>query len=138
MFKYIKKSFVIFSIKLFWTLFSYSDKLNLLSKFLYENQDKLDIYIFNKCTFLEGTKIGLFPSSTKNKNFLSQNNNFIELVKITNNQIIDDNMFIEADKLYKSLEYLNNPDILHIYGLLHFKRNNYDFKFFWYIFRGLS
>jgi hypothetical protein len=97
-----------------------------LSKFLYENQDNLDIYIFNKCTFLEGTKIGLFPSSTKNKNFLSQNNNFIELVKITNNQIIDDNMFIEADKLYKSLEYLNNPDILHIYGLLHFKRNNYE------------
>ena len=97
-----------------------------LSKFLYFNTDKLNIYIFNKCTFLEGTKIGLFPSSTKNKNFLSQNNNFIELVKITNNKIIDDNMFELANKLYLSLEYLNNSDILHIYGLLHFKIKNYE------------
>ena len=95
-----------------------------LSKFIDNNISDLKIYLLNKCTFLEGSKVGIFLSSIKNKNFLSQNGNFIELVKITNNEIINDDMFNSAKNLYEQLEYLDNADVIHTYAILHYKMNN--------------
>jgi len=101
------------------------DMKTALSKFILDNID-LNVKLLNKCTFLEGSKVGIFLSSTKNKNFLSQNGNYIELIKIINNNIIDDNMYNNALKLYKTLEYLDNAEILHLYGILQYKRGNID------------
>tara|TARA_B100001142_G_scaffold317538_1_gene358596 strand:+ start:2961 stop:3986 length:1026 start_codon:yes stop_codon:yes gene_type:complete len=99
------------------------DMKTALSKFILDNID-LNVKLLNKCTFLEGSKVGIFLSSTKNKNFLSQNGNYIELIKIINNNTIDDNMYNNALELYKTLEYLDNAEILHLYGILQYKRGN--------------
>jgi len=101
------------------------DMKTALSKFILDNID-LNVKLLNKCTFLEGSKVGIFLSSTKNKNFLSQNGNYIELIKIINNNTIDDNMYNNALELYKTLEYLDNAEILHLYGILQYKRGNID------------
>ena len=103
-------------------IFKY-DMKTALTKFIIDNKD-LNVKLLNKCTFLEGSKVGIFLSSTKNKNFLSQNGNFIEFVKIVNNSTIDDEMYNKACELYKQLEYLDNAEIIHIYGILQYKRGN--------------
>tara|TARA_B110001450_G_scaffold188289_1_gene176361 strand:+ start:4963 stop:5982 length:1020 start_codon:yes stop_codon:yes gene_type:complete len=103
-------------------IFKYDMKIA-LTKFIIDNKD-LDVKLLNKCTFLEGTKVGIFLSSTKNKNFLSQNGNFIEFVKIVNNTTINDEMYNKACELYNTLEYLDNAEIIHIYGILQYKRGN--------------
>ena len=103
-------------------IFKY-DMKTALTKFIIDNKD-LNVKLLNKCTFLEGSKVGIFLSSTKNKNFLSQNGNFIEFVKIVNNSPIDDEMYNKACELYKQLEYLDNAEIIHIYGILQYKRGN--------------
>tara|TARA_Y100000389_G_scaffold133861_1_gene131350 strand:+ start:401 stop:1426 length:1026 start_codon:yes stop_codon:yes gene_type:complete len=103
-------------------VFKYDMKIA-LTKFIIDNKD-LDVKMLNKCTFLEGTKIGIFLSSTKNTNFLSQNGSYIEFAKIVNNNLIDDEMFNKANELYKTLEYLDNAEIIHIYSILQYKRGN--------------
>lgn len=105
-------------------IFKY-DMKTLLSKFMDENKD-LNKYMLNKCTFLEGSKIGLFLSSTKSKNFLSQNSEFIELVKITNKENITQEDYNIGENIYKNLDYLNNADIQHLFGILNFKYKNID------------
>jgi len=104
-------------------IFKYDYKV-LLTKFLKNNKDNIDSRILNKCTFLEGSKVGIFGTSLKNKNFLSQNSQYIELAKLVNLNIIDDNIVKNAKEIYKSLENLENPEIDHIYGLVYYKSND--------------
>jgi hypothetical protein len=68
---------------------------NTLSKYISDNKD-LNVYFFNKVTFIEGSKLGLFPSTTNNMNYLYFNNEYIELVKIYNKELKD----ITVKKLY--------------------------------------
>jgi|TARA_Y100000389_G_scaffold106183_1_gene103106 hypothetical protein len=96
----------------------------LLSKYLDDNVDKKEIKILNKCTFLEGSKVGIFLSSTKSKNFLSQNTNYIELTKILKKNDLTDEDYEIGKKIYDSLEYLNNGDIIYAYAIMEFKKGN--------------
>lgn len=104
-------------------IFKYDFK-TLLTKFLKENKDQIDSKILNKCTFLEGSKVGIFGTSLKNKNFLSQNSQYIELAKLVNLNIIDNTIIKNATIIYKSLENLENPEIDHMYGLIYYKSND--------------
>lgn len=104
-------------------IFKYDYKVS-LTKFLKNNKDNIDSRILNKCTFLEGSKVGIFGTSLKNKNFLSQNSQYIELAKLVNFNIMDDNIIKNATEIYKSLEKLENPEIDHIYGLIYYKSND--------------
>lgn len=104
-------------------VFKYDYKV-FLTKFLKENNDNIDSKILNKCTFLEGSKVGIFGTSLKNKNFLSQNSQYIELAKLVNYNILDDKIIQNATNIYKSLENLENPEIDHMYGLLYYKSND--------------
>lgn len=104
-------------------IFKYDYKVS-LTKFLKNNKDNIDSRILNKCFFLEGSKVGIFGSSLKNKNFLSQNSQYIELAKLVNFNIMDDNIIKNATEIYKSLEKLENPEIDHIYGLVYYKSND--------------
>lgn len=106
-------------------IFKYDYKTS-LTKFLKENLTKINSCVLNKCTFLEGSKVGIFGSTLKNKNFLSQNSQYIQLAKLVNYDIIDNNMLENADNIYKLLENLDNPEIDHLYGLLCYKSNNID------------
>ena len=62
------------------------DMKTTITKFIETNN--FNVKFLNKCLFLEGSKVGIFTSSIKNKNFLSQNTNYIELVKIGSNSTI--------------------------------------------------
>lgn len=97
-----------------------------LTKFLKTNKDTIDSRVLNKCTFLEGSKVGIFGTSVKNKNFLSQNSHYIELAKLVNLDVIDNNVINNAIDIYNSLEKLENPEIDHLYGLLYYKFKDID------------
>jgi GR25 family glycosyltransferase involved in LPS biosynthesis len=92
-----------------------------LSKFLFDNKDTLKLYILNKHTIFEGSKLGLFPTSVNTNNYLLQNNSYITLATMYNNNEQD------LNKVYK--HYMDfgkdNPDFLHILGLLYYKNKRY-------------
>ena len=111
-------------------LYEYLDvyKYNLktgISKFIWDNKN-IKSYVLNKHTFIEGSKFGLFTSSVNNTNFLFQNSHFVELAKIVANDNITDTMLKDAENLYKNINKLDNPDILHTMGVLYFKRNDIE------------
>ncbi len=95
-----------------------------IAYYLWKHKD-IKACVLNKHTFLEGSKIGLFPTSVNNANFLYQNSQFIALAKLTTASAISDEMLKEADKLFEVLEKFENPDVLHTMGVLYYKRNDW-------------
>lgn len=98
---------------------------NAISKFIWDNKS-VKSRVLNKHTFLEGSKMGLFTTSINNSNFLYQNSSFMELARIAANETITDDMVTQAEKIYKTLEKLDNPDVLHTMGILYYKRKDYE------------
>lgn len=92
-----------------------------LSKFIFDNKDKLKLVMLNKHTIFEGSKIGIFPTTVNTNNNLIQNNSYITLTTMYNNNETD------LNKVYK--HYMDfgkdNPDFLHILGLLYYKNKRY-------------
>jgi hypothetical protein len=105
-------------------VFKYSLK-NAISKFIWDNKD-VKAFVLNKHTFLEGTKMGIFPTSVNNTNFLFQNVHYVNLAKLTNIEDVTEDMLKEAHEHYKQLEKLNNPDSIHTLGVIYYKRKDYD------------
>jgi len=95
-----------------------------ISKFIWDNKD-IRSCILNKHTFIEGSKIGIFTTSTNNTNYLHQNFQFVRLSKISNNTEISDDMMKEVTDIFDDLKQMNSPDVLHTMGLIYFKRNDY-------------
>ena len=108
----------------FTDIFKYDFK-TALTKFLNINKETINSRLLNKCVFLEGSKVGIFGSTVKNKNFLSQNAQYIELAKIVNSDF-NNNDLENASVIYNVLEKFENPEIDHLYSLLHYK--NKDIK----------
>lgn len=104
----------------YMTIIRFPMKLS-LSKFIFDNKENIKSYILNKHTIFEGSKIGLFPTSVNMNNYLFQNNNYVILTNMYNNNEQD------LNKAYK--HYMDfgrdNPDFLHILGLLYFKNKRY-------------
>jgi hypothetical protein len=104
----------------YMTVIRFPMKLS-LSKFIYDNKENVKSYILNKHTIFEGSKIGIFPTSVNTNNYLIQNNNYVILTNMYNNNEQD------LNKVYK--HYMDfgrdNPDFLHILGLLYFKNKRY-------------
>lgn len=92
-----------------------------LSKFIFDNADKLKLYMLNKHTIFEGSKLGFFPTSVNTNNYLVQNNSYITLATMYNNNEQDLN---KAYKYYMDFGK-DNPDFLHILGLLYYKNKRY-------------
>lgn len=92
-----------------------------LSKFIFDNKENIKSYILNKHTIFEGSKIGIFPTSVNTNNYLIQNNNYVILANMYNNNEQDLN---KAHKHYMEFGR-DNPDFLHILGLLYFKNKRY-------------
>ena len=92
-----------------------------LSKFIFDNKDNLKLVMLNKHTIFEGSKIGIFPTTINTNNNLIQNNSYIELSTMYNNNETD------LNKVYK--HYMDfgrdNADFLHILGLLYYKNKKY-------------
>lgn len=98
---------------------------NSIGKYIWDNKD-VRSYVLNKHTLLEGSKMGLFTTSVNNSNFLYQNSNFVSLARITaTNEEVGDAELKEADRLYKLLEKLEDPDVLHTMGVVYYKNKDY-------------
>lgn len=106
--------------------FKYSLK-NAISKFIWDNKN-IKSYVLNKHTFLEGSKMGLFPTTCSSNNFLFQNINFVNLARITNNEEITDDMLKEAEAIYNNpiVSKMESPDFLHSMGLIYYKRRDFN------------
>ena len=105
----------------FFDEFKYTFK-NGFSKFIATTETKT--HVLNKHTFLEGSKMGLFPSSTNNENYLFQNKEFIQISTLVKNEEITSEMVKEAEKLYENVKHLVSPDITYIMGLMYYKVKN--------------
>jgi GR25 family glycosyltransferase involved in LPS biosynthesis len=95
-----------------------------ISKYIEDNKD-LNVYFYNKNTLIEGTKIGIYPSSVNSVNYLYFNNEYIGLLKIHNIDVITDDDIAEASRLYKIVENINSSDIINIMGMIYNKHKNY-------------
>lgn len=109
----------------FLNIFKYNFKIG-LSKFI--NANKCKAFFLNKHTFLEGSKMGIFPSSTNTDNVLYQSKEYMEIHKIIRN-ISDSNNkkddVIKAETIYEKVKDLPGPDITYSMGLLYYKVQDY-------------
>ena len=92
-----------------------------ISKFVFDNKNKIKSYVLNKPTILEGSKIGIFPTTVNSNNLLIQNNNFIEFVNMFNDEKIEIKKFEDFYEKFGK----NNPDYQHILGLKYYKNKQY-------------
>lgn len=65
---------------------------------------------------IEGSKVGIVPSSVNDNNILLYNKDFITLFNMINNIDID-----QATKIFELSAHLKSPDIIHLYAVLMFK-----------------
>lgn len=86
-----------------------------LSEWIYDNSE-----IFSKFSpkrvSIEGSKVGIVPSSVNDTNTLVYNKDYLALLNMLNNVRID-----EAEKIFQLSAHLKSPDIIHLYAVLMFK-----------------
>lgn len=92
-----------------------------ISKFIFDNKDTIKSYVLNKPTIFEGSKIGLFPTTINSNNLLIQNNYFINLINMLN----DDKIDIKICENHYEKYGKNNPDFQHILGIKYYKNKQY-------------
>jgi hypothetical protein len=101
-------------------------KLNIkltLSKFIKDNNYKALSY--NKITFIEGSKLGLYTSSVNPNNYLFLNNNYIELKKISEKKELTEDDIKRAEKIYSDSLNIQSIDIQSIMGIIYYNYKNY-------------
>jgi len=101
-------------------------KLNIkltLSKFIKDNNYKALSY--NKITFIEGPKLGLYTSSVNPNNYLFLNNNYIELKKISEKKELTEDDIKRAEKIYSDSLNIQSIDIQSIMGIIYYNYKNY-------------
>lgn len=104
--------------------FSHKD---MLSRFIFENPNKYKYMFLNKNLILEGSKIGIVPTTINNNNFLFQNNIYINLINISNKEKLEKKDIEQSEKLYEeSCKQFLSADIMHIMGIIYYKYNDYN------------
>ena len=101
-------------------------KLNIkltLSKFIKDRNYKALSY--NKITFIEGSKLGLYPSSVNPNNYLFLNNNYIDLKKISEKKELTEDDIKRAEKIYSDSLNIQSIDIQNIMGIIYYNYKNY-------------
>jgi len=103
-------------------LYKYSMK-GILNRFIYENKD-LRFKMYNKHTLLEGTKIGILPTSINNSNMLIHNSDYINMIKLLS-QETNILQYEQAKTIYIKIEKLNSSDVNHVMGIFSHKMGKY-------------
>ena len=71
--------------------------------------------------FIEGSKLGVFPSTVHNSNVLIYNKEFMELWQFVASEAPPPAR--EIREIYKKVRHMRNPDMAHLYGVLLYKAN---------------
>lgn len=75
-----------------------------------------------KLAFLDGSKVGLYPSSLHPNNVLVFNKEYMELWEYLSRPAAEIKAEFEKIKeIYKKIAHLRNPDTMHLYGILQYK-----------------
>ena len=101
-------------------------KLNIkltLSKFLKDNNYKAISY--NKITFIEGSKLGLYPTSVNPNNYLFLNNNYIALKQLSEKKELTDDDIKKAEQIFSESQNIQSIDIQNMMGVIYFNYKNY-------------
>lgn len=101
-------------------------KLNIkftISKLIKESNFKAVSY--NKITFIEGSKLGLYPSSVNPTNYLYLNNNYVMLKQISEKQNLTEDDIKNAEKIYNTSLNIPSVDIQNIMGVIYYNYKNY-------------
>jgi len=101
-------------------------KLNIkltLSKFLKDNNYTAMSY--NKITFIEGSKLGLYPSAVNPNNYLFLNNNYITLKQLSEKKELTDEDIRNAEKIYSDSQNIPSIDIQGLMGTIYFNFKDY-------------
>jgi hypothetical protein len=72
---------------------------------------------------LEGSKLGLYTSSLHPNNTLIYNQEYMELWEYMSKDVVP---VKEIRNIYKKIEHIRNPDIMHLYGVLLYKGKEVD------------
>jgi hypothetical protein len=123
-----KSCYIIRNRELCEKLYSITDtfKLNIkltLSKFIKENKYKAMSY--NKITFLEGSKLGVYPSSVNPNNYLFLNNNYIALKKISEKTELTEEDIKNAENIYANSLNIPSVDVQNIMGVIYYNYKDY-------------
>jgi hypothetical protein len=101
-------------------------KLNIkltLSKFLKDNNYIAKSY--NKITFIEGSKLGLYPSAVNPNNYLFLNNNYIALKQLSEKKDLTEDDIKKAEQIYSESLNIQSIDIQNLMGIIYFNYKNY-------------
>ena len=94
-----------------------------LSHWIYKNPEIVSKYPTKRIS-IEGSKVGIMPSSVNDNNVLIYNRDFIRLFNMVLGR---DTLDIdEATKIYNLSSHLKSPDIIHLYAVLMFKKERMD------------
>lgn len=76
----------------------------------------------SKRVSLEGSKVGIYPSSVHPNNMLHFNKEYMEMLGYSNKSNEEVKASIkDINKIYKSVEHMRSPDMMHLYGVLLYK-----------------
>jgi hypothetical protein len=87
-----------------------------LSQWIQDSPEILSKFLPKRIS-IEGSKVGIVPSSINDNNALIYNKDFITLYNMMNNEID----ITEATRLYKLSEHLKSPEFIHLYAVILFK-----------------
>ena len=123
-----KSCYIIRNRELCEKLYSITDtfKLNIkltISKFIKEN--KYTAMSYNKITFLEGSKLGVYPSSVNPNNYLFLNNNYIALKKISEKTELTEEDIKNAENIYANSLNIPSVDVQNIMGVIYYNYKDY-------------
>ena len=106
---------------------NYKFTLRLSLSYLIKTNPELKIVFPKKRLFIDGSKLGIVPSSIHPTNVLVFNNEYIQMHQYIHKSPEDiKKNFNEIQKLYRIVENLHNPDIMHLYGVLLKKINRLE------------
>ncbi len=86
--------------------------------YIFQKRRDLRAIISTRQCFMEGSKVGLFPSTLHSNNLLIFNQEYMDLFRMLQSNQINE---ATASALYERVKHIQSPDLLHIYGVLLFK-----------------
>jgi hypothetical protein len=97
-----------------------------LSKYLFNHPEIKAMYPDIRVT-VDGSKLGLYPSTTAGQNILIYNGGFMEMLKIflkPTDEIKD--LFPKVKDHYNNIKSMGSPDVTQIYGMILHKLKRFD------------
>ncbi len=92
-----------------------------LSYIFQKRRSDLRAVISSRQCIMEGSKVGIYPSTMHPTNILIFNQEYMELFRMLQSSTHTEVTAITASSLYNRVKHIQSPDLLHVYGVVMFK-----------------